>query len=878
MAKRQFIRHLEFYGFPDQNNYVSNIGGMDVDLSELREKDKEHDKEIRCLEDEKASKKDLLELSGTVENFINTQSQINSAVVEELSGITSDIEKLKDIDNRYGEQLSALTDGVNDALCGVQVLGNKLDDVVEDLAELSGKVESFSADTKEKFDDVYSKLNNKVDKDELNTILQDYPTKEWLDEEGYLTKEEGDERYARKETVEALNDRVNSAVTDLNTKIYTVSGNLATFSSTTNARMGVLETNFETLRGEVNRKINAISGTVEDHERRITQNANDIDALEDEMVRKADKADLERLQNTVSNLADVVDTKVGKPEFETYKSYVENEFIDMDNKKADKTALTEINDAIQETNERIDQEINDRISGDTYLQSQINNINVEITEIKEQAVDYGDRIDALEQGLADEIADREQQKIDLIGQESDPYDADTIWGAKNFAKNQKRQAITEANEYTDDEIAALRGEFEDNFNEIERELTAKADITYVDRTRNDLKNELETEFNEEIQEVRDDVEFSYNDLKRMITENTRAIADNKAEIDHNANSLHTITAWDAAAYDYDPQYYDDSGNGILDVLHREFHRYASSAGSIRDVRIEDGMLIITYITPDGDKEVSTPITDIFDPNAYYTKEQSDNLLNEKADATALTQAIDDIIDDAPNSYNTLGKIADYLTANTENIVELKEKVSANTADIDALESGLTQANEDIDNLETGLTKANEDIDALESGLTQANNDIDALESGLTQANNDIDTLESGLTQANNDIDALESGLTQANNDIDALESGLSEANDAIESLESGSTQMEEELATKANKDEVEAALATKANQADVTAALATKVDLTTFDNAFNTLDRTKADLADMTAQLNEKVMKTTYEAKVADLQRQIDELRALIGG
>jgi hypothetical protein len=44
------------------------------------------------------------------------------------------------------------------------------------------------------------------------------------------------------------------------------------------------------------------------------------------------------------------------------------------------------------------------------------------------------------------------------------------------------------------------------------------------------------------------------------------------------------------------------------------------------------------------------------------------------------------------------------------------------------------------------------------------------------------------------------------------------------------------------------------------------------------LDRTKADLADMTAQLNEKVMKTTYEAKVADLQRQIDELRALIGG
>ena len=573
MAK-QFIRHLEFYGFPDQNGYVSNIGNMDVDLSELKNKDKEHDKEIKCLENEKADKKDLLELSATVENFINTQSQINSAVVEELSGITSDIEKLKDIDNRYGEQLSALTDGVNDALCGVQILGNKVDDVIEDLAELSGKVETFSADTKEKLDDVYSKLNNKVDKNELDNILQDYPTKEWLNEEGYLTREEGDERYARKETVEALNDRVNSAVTDLNTKIYTVSGNLATFSSTTNARMGVLETNFETLRGEVNRKINTISGTVEDHERRITQNANDIDALEDEMVRKADKADLERLQNTVSNLADVVDTKVGKPEFETYKSYVESQFNDMDDKKADKTALTEINDAIEELDDKIDQEIADRISGDTYITNQITNIYNEINEIKEQAVDYGDRIQTLEDGLAQEILDRQQADLDLIGQETDPYDADTIWGAKNFAKNQKAQAITEANLYTDQEISGLRTEIENKFNEVEQELSGKASKDYVDTAVREAKAELietlEGEINNEVERATN----AEADLRRMILENTRNIQENDQAIDDLSDKVNAITEWDGKEMGDYNSWADahPSAAGVLDVLHREFHQ------------------------------------------------------------------------------------------------------------------------------------------------------------------------------------------------------------------------------------------------------------------------------------------------------------------
>ena len=588
MAK-QFIRHLEFYGFPDQNGYSSSFANVDVDLSNLRKKDKIHDKEIRCLANEKADKKDLLELSATVETFIDTQSQYNQAVVDELSGITSDIEKLKEIDNRYGEQLSALTEGVNNALCGVQNLGNRVDDIEEDITELSGKVETFSAETQNKLDEIDTELEKKFDKeeaeetfakkedvptkDELEEILEDYASKEWVEEQGYLDQEEGDARYAKKETVDALNDRVNSAVTDLNTKIYTVSGDLQSFSSSTNVRIGIIETNFETLRGEVNRKINEISGTVEGYDARITQNARDIDALEDEMTRKANKADLDALSGTVNSLSDLIDTKVSKTEFETYKSLVTNQFNDMDDKKADKTALTEINDAIEELDDKIDQEIADRISGDTYILNEITNINNEIIEIKEQAVDYDNRIQELEEGLAQEILDRQQADLDLIGQETDPYDADTIWGAKNFAKNQKNQAITEANLYTDQEISRLRTEIENQFNVVEQELSGKASKDYVDGAVREAKAEviqtLEGEINNEVERAT----TAEAELRRLIIENTANIEENDQAIDNLADKVNAITEWDGHEMDNYETWsaaHPDAA-GVLDVLHREFH-------------------------------------------------------------------------------------------------------------------------------------------------------------------------------------------------------------------------------------------------------------------------------------------------------------------
>jgi hypothetical protein len=665
MAKKQFIRHLEFYGFPDQNNYASNIGGIDVDLSELKNKDKEHDKEIKCLENEKANKKDLLELSDTVDEFIDMQSQVNRRIVNELSGITADIDTLKEVDNQYGEQLSGLTDGVNNALSSIQTINSDISDIKDDLAELSGKVETFSADTQDRFDGISEELDKKADKDELENFV----SKEWVEEQGYLAQEEGDERYARKEAVDALSDRVNNAVTDLNTKIYTVSGDLATFSSTTRDRMDTIETNFDTLSGEVNSKIDNLSAIVETFDDRIAQNTEDIDALEDEMDRKANKADLEVLETTVSNLSDLVDGKVSKVEFETYKSSVENQFINMDNKKADKTALTEINDAIQNANNRIDQETANRISGDTYIINQITNINNEIIEIKEEVVGYDDRIQDIEDDLAQEIADRKQADIDLIGQETDPYDADTIWGAKNFAKNQKRQAVTEANLYTDQEIDNVEEALEREHEWAEQNFSSAASKSYVDGKYNELEDELEEELSGAVQSERIRAMSAEADLLRRILYNAQRISGNTDLIDLLSNRLNAITAWDGT----DPDEYVNTGNGVLDVLHREFHEFEKTAGSIKEIRVEGDNLIIVYYTKDGEKETVIPIGELIDLSNYYNKQETDALLDEKLDVSAYTD------------------ISEQVAANTENIAIISGAVQDETDRAVSAETELNDA-------------------------------------------------------------------------------------------------------------------------------------------------------------------------------------------
>ena len=65
-------------------------------------------------------------------------------------------------------------------------------------------------------------------------------------------------------------------------------------------------------------------------------------------------------------------------------------------------------------------------------------------------------------------------------------------------------------------------------------------------------------------------------------------------------------------------------------------------GMVDDVRIENGNLVIDFNTESGKQDIAIPLTDIFDPSNYYTKQQVDGKLSGKAstaDVTALQQQV-----------------------------------------------------------------------------------------------------------------------------------------------------------------------------------------------------------------------------------------------
>ena len=123
-------------------------------------------------------------------------------------------------------------------------------------------------------------------------------------------------------------------------------------------------------------------------------------------------------------------------------------------------------------------------------------------------------------------------------------------------------------------------------------------------------------------------------------------------ISNNTTRINAVTEWDGQGV------YDDSDkNGVLDVLHREFHEYVEHAGILKDVKFEDGNLIFIYETPEGEKTVVIPVGDIVDLSDYYKKEETDALLDEKLDKSEYED------------------ISAQVSANTENISLLDNDIA-----------------------------------------------------------------------------------------------------------------------------------------------------------------------------------------------------------
>ena len=101
-------------------------------------------------------------------------------------------------------------------------------------------------------------------------------------------------------------------------------------------------------------------------------------------------------------------------------------------------------------------------------------------------------------------------------------------------------------------------------------------------------------------------------------------------------------------------------------------------GMVDTVAIQNGNLVITFNTDAGKQPISIPLTDIFNPNNYYTKSQVDTALNAKQDAsTAFSGDYDDLTNKPDLSvYAESADLANVATSGSYNDLSNKPTIPA----------------------------------------------------------------------------------------------------------------------------------------------------------------------------------------------------------
>lgn len=588
--KKRRIRHLEFYGYPDQNVY---IGLPNIDLSDIREVNREQDKEIDAISGATRDKADISivnELSGKVDTFIDRQSEINEILV---SGLSKNSEAINNLEIRDEE----ITNTINDIVDEVDALDEKMDAVsahTDDIdarltqhldesgefeQEITERVENLENELEDKLgkdeaEDTYAKKEDVYNKEEIDEMISsgigtDYATKAWVLEQDYITETDADLRYASKTTLDALNERVTTATTELNNQYAHLNADLIRFSATTNVNIDNLNNRVTNVEQTLEREI----ANLEDEDERlrilINQNADDIARINNiSLPSKADKQDLNDLSTEVTNLSVRIDNKVDQDVYDdfTYRTshkldVINDKLEDLDDKKADKTDLDDIND-------RIDQERDERISGDTELSNRIDGLNSDIENIREGDVTINARIGDLEDGLAQEILDRKAGDTAIIGTPSDVQSDNTIYGAKKYADYVSSQALADAQDYADIKDGEVVNYVDDVKEELNRKITAKADKAYVDAT----KIEINSYVDDKVAEERERAEGAEGALTNAIMAETNRAVEHEQTIStaltHTSNIVKALTDWDGD----DRESYIDTGDGIVDVMHRKLHQ------------------------------------------------------------------------------------------------------------------------------------------------------------------------------------------------------------------------------------------------------------------------------------------------------------------
>ena len=323
--------------------------------------------------------------------------------------------------------------------------------------------------------------------------------------------------------------------------------------------------------------------------------------LSEELSRIDDEiGELQASVGEVSNLKNIIDTNTA--EIATNKESIENLRTEISNEvnratSAESALDGKINaeisnreNAIQEVKDSVTQETANRNAKDTELGNKIDTKSEELkTYVDEQVTNITGLDTAFKQDMTTKVNDV-TLRVQNVEQGIESEEAERI--AKDDA--------------IDRTIAEIRGEY---YNKGE-----------VDSKDNGIKEEVITHNETYTQDYTDgkitDLEAR---LREAITQETRSLQD---AITTNATKISVISNLNGVEGD-NSDGYNDSGNGILDTLHKEFHDFVNGTDSVTDEIINNNVAPKFNEVKNLISSVDTKVTDL--GTVVNTKANSDDV-------------------------------------------------------------------------------------------------------------------------------------------------------------------------------------------------------------------------------------------------------------
>lgn len=528
---------------------IESVNNNTNKIADLGEKVQHHTSDIDNIKEKLAALAGEGKLSDSI-----------GEIIKKVESLPDKYYTKEDSDGKYAPLESVKT--INDVIDGIY---NTIGDINQNVGTIGDLKDTVNKNSKS----IINLFTDKADKLALNDEMERAKAAEKVNADGIQAETT---RATTKEN--ELKTDIDNLSNTLNSKEKGLSDRLDTLGNDMTSRFTDVDNKFQTHKEALDNE--KLTRKEEDDKLKalIDTNSNDLHNVHDELTRldnvKANKTDLDNALNNVNRtltgstadlnnkisgntasidtqrqqlnaLKNVVDGKLDKADFNSYSSTTESSINTLKRDKADLSALTEANDAIN----TLRTTINTKASKDS-----LDNTNSRLTDIENVIPNY----------ITKSAADAKFMTL-LSGA---THDEVTTLDTKVNALNDKLAAKVNVSDL-DDKLGPLTSLLRDKWqsNIKSKELNVDdviRDINKVDGSKANKEDVYtKSEVDAKLTQIKNDLTREYDDKIREATEKITKLTKDIGYISELKNVETGIAN------------YDNSGNGILDVLHKRMH-------------------------------------------------------------------------------------------------------------------------------------------------------------------------------------------------------------------------------------------------------------------------------------------------------------------